>query len=65
MSGIFCMMSLRTRGTSPKKKRAKTPATTPNPAAVAPLVEELANDGREVLKLEAHVLGRTNLPKEH
>lgn len=32
-----CMISLRTLGTSEKKKRAKTPATPPKDAAVIPL----------------------------
>lgn len=31
------MISVRTLGTSAKKKRAKTPATTPNEPAVMPL----------------------------
>jgi hypothetical protein len=35
--GSFWRISLRTRGTSPKKKRAKTPALTPKVAAMEPL----------------------------
>ncbi len=41
--GNLVMMSLRTLGTSPKKKRAKMPAEAPNPAATPPLVERLVS----------------------
>lgn len=35
-----CMISVRTLGTSEKNVRAKIPATTPNDAAVTPLLRE-------------------------
>lgn len=38
------MISVRTLGTSEKKVRATTPATTPNDAAVAPLFRETMLD---------------------
>ena len=38
MYGTFCIMSVRTLGTSLKKKSTKMPATTPNEPAVTPLL---------------------------
>lgn len=41
---LTCIMSFRTLGTSEKKKRAKTPATTPKPAMVRPLYHEVPSE---------------------
>src|SRR4051812_25051974 len=44
MTGIFCRISVRTLGTSPKKNRANTPAATPKPDAMLPYRTALPTD---------------------
>lgn len=42
--GRTCIMSMRTLGTSEKKKSPKIPATAPKDAAVTPLFEDEERD---------------------